>query len=311
MSDEPKATLPYEPPTTGVSRRQFRWLLVLILLQTVMMVQSTYAPGVSEWIRARWAQYQQDRKHAQSVAQKLAADRQMLAIVQPADSVVWEEDPARAASLLLAVGYQPVSASSTWKTSLSTSVPLIAYAAVPKILNPLASSPIGGDAVIFAHGRAAAGGAERLVVVRFDGKLVMNDNANGPAGDEDLNDVIGKMQSIYAASYGGPDADGEFVLDTPVTELSIHPGGDLAQMPMHWKASKSTSQPGTLKIDYIDQLRVFAGQPDPADTSHFTIHYELDGQPGDIDGWLAGNGIVRLKPREGIVRSSRWYPHAK
>ena len=34
------------------------------------------------------------------------------------------------------------------------------------------------------------------------------------------------------------------------------------------------------------QLRLFAGQADPADESHFTIDYEVDGDRGTIDGWL-------------------------
>jgi hypothetical protein len=34
-------------------------------------------------------------------------------------------------------------------------------------------------------------------------------------------------------------------------------------------------------------IRFFAGQPDPNDPSHFTLRYELSGQPGIIDG-LAG-----------------------
>jgi hypothetical protein len=33
-------------------------------------------------------------------------------------------------------------------------------------------------------------------------------------------------------------------------------------------------------------LRLFAGQPDPADESHFTIEYEVDADRGTIDGWL-------------------------
>ena len=33
-------------------------------------------------------------------------------------------------------------------------------------------------------------------------------------------------------------------------------------------------------------LRIFAGQPDPNDPSHFTIEYEADGKRGVIDGWL-------------------------
>jgi hypothetical protein len=51
-----------------------------------------------------------------------------------------------------------------------------------------------------------------------------------------------------------------------------------------------------------DTLRLFAGQADPADESHFTIRYELNGQPGLIDGWLMPDDTVKLEPREGPLR---------
>lgn len=35
------------------------------------------------------------------------------------------------------------------------------------------------------------------------------------------------------------------------------------------------------------QVRVYNGQPDPSDPSHFTIGYKVDGQRGTIDGRLA------------------------
>lgn len=46
-------------------------------------------------------------------------------------------------------------------------------------------------------------------------------------------------------------------------------------------------------------LRMFAGQPDPADASHFTIGYELNGQPGTVDGWVVNGGRVNLRVRDG------------
>jgi hypothetical protein len=50
--------------------------------------------------------------------------------------------------------------------------------------------------------------------------------------------------------------------------------------------------------DVTGDFRVFAGQPDPNDLSHFTIGYELAGTPGIIDGWLEDSGDVRLKERK-------------
>jgi hypothetical protein len=66
--------------------------------------------------------------------------------------------------------------------------------------------------------------------------------------------------------------------------------------------------PGALALHAIDRgrrlsdqplLRLYAGQIDSADASHFTIRYELGGQGGAIDGWLRGDDSVGLKVREG------------
>ncbi len=46
-------------------------------------------------------------------------------------------------------------------------------------------------------------------------------------------------------------------------------------------------------------LRLFAGQPDPDDPTHFTITWELPGEPdgrGILDGWVR-EGSVRLEKR--------------
>ncbi|HET6249791.1 MAG TPA: hypothetical protein VFE47_19025 [Tepidisphaeraceae bacterium] len=57
-----------------------------------------------------------------------------------------------------------------------------------------------------------------------------------------------------------------------------------------WKSSTDTSVEG---ID-PDSLHLFAGQPDPADQSHFTIGYEIEGQKGFIDGRLLDDGSVKM-----------------
>jgi len=48
------------------------------------------------------------------------------------------------------------------------------------------------------------------------------------------------------------------------------------------------------------QIRFFAGQPDPADASHFTIDYKSQDSSGHIDGWLQPDGkSVTLTVRDG------------
>lgn len=45
-----------------------------------------------------------------------------------------------------------------------------------------------------------------------------------------------------------------------------------------------------LHVPKGSRLRIFAGQPDPQDDSHFSFRYELGGEPGLIEGWLLHNG---------------------
>ena len=47
------------------------------------------------------------------------------------------------------------------------------------------------------------------------------------------------------------------------------------------------------------RLRLYAGQPDIADPSHFTIAYSVDGQPGVLDGRLTDVDTVFLSIRDG------------
>jgi hypothetical protein len=44
-------------------------------------------------------------------------------------------------------------------------------------------------------------------------------------------------------------------------------------------------------------FRVLPGQVDPADPSHFTIPYTVDGKPFVLDGWLKDNDSLVIEPR--------------
>ena len=66
----------------------------------------------------------------------------------------------------------------------------------------------------------------------------------------------------------------------------------------------------SILLSPFQRLRLYAGQPDPDDASHFTIGYDVDGELGVIEGWLtdktAGPGWhngtgewVELKVRDG------------
>ena len=51
-------------------------------------------------------------------------------------------------------------------------------------------------------------------------------------------------------------------------------------------------------------IQLFAGQPDPADESHFTMKYCLGSQTGIIDGWLLPSECVKLQIRNGPAINS-------
>jgi len=49
---------------------------------------------------------------------------------------------------------------------------------------------------------------------------------------------------------------------------------------------------------YLTLARIYAGQPDSADPSHFTIRYRMWGQEDVLDGYLKDDDTVTLKPRK-------------
>lgn len=49
-------------------------------------------------------------------------------------------------------------------------------------------------------------------------------------------------------------------------------------------------------------ITFMAGQPDPADASHFTIRYSIEDQSGTIEGWLMDGGLVKMRVRDGPAR---------
>src|SRR5439155_6113067 len=61
---------------------------------------------------------------------------------------------------------------------------------------------------------------------------------------------------------------------------------------------------GDIQLKLKDQWRIFTGRVDPADASHITIAYDIDGKPGVIDGRLNDGDRLMLQPRAGSL--VRW-----
>jgi hypothetical protein len=113
---------------------------------------------------------------------------------------------------------------------------------------------------LFVHGRTTAGGSERIVVVGFRGF-----GGNAPRKGEEM---------TFSLAY--------------------------YSIPLYAAAHDDTWRYGKLPIRFISgQSRLYAGQPDPKDASHFTIDYEISGVRGTVDGWLQPDDTVKMQIRDG------------
>jgi hypothetical protein len=141
----------------------------------------------------------------------------------------------------------------------------------------------------------------------------------GPSGEALL--IDNAWQSFYARLGGGYHTAGTVF----VGELRTKDGRpciisiDLSLMslgPQHWASmgaraiipGKSYRSPepittasrgdgSSILFRSGDKLRIYAAQRDPADPSHFTVDYDLNGMRHIIDGWMEDVGYVIMEQR--------------
>lgn len=135
---------------------------------------------------------------------------------------------------------------------------------VSGIRQPYPSTMVTGGDELFVHARRSGNGEERLVVVGFSPTAFMY-GARTPF----MTQVISKPDWLRSAET-------KFGLRTWSFEFVV-----------------PTDQP----------LKLYAGQPDSFDESHFTIAYETPTGSGTIDGWLSPDDTVTLTVRDGPAAS--------
>jgi hypothetical protein len=288
-------TLPYDHGGGTVSVRGFRLLVVLTLVNTALLASMVLGPQLFPFARQQFQSWKNARAEKQRIAARLAAEKLCRNHSVPADRVVYEEDPVEAAKLLKLTSpvYERTPADGNgvvpgWVAP--------AHAAFPACYSQYlggTSSSYGNYPLLFLHERTTAAGETFLVTVHLHSRSTFTRSAQRDRGPGEVFRFYQLKQRTIIASYS-PVGGGSS--QYPPLELNF----SLPDQPNRVVATLEEGQrlDASPAIDYGNVLRIYAGQPDPEDASHFTIAYALDGHPGTIDGWVRNNGM-ELRPREG------------
>jgi hypothetical protein len=309
------------------SARRYRLLLALTLLNTLMLAGLIVGPYVMPFAREKWQQWQVARAMERERQRIAAFEQQCMDHAAPADQVVYEEDPVAAAKLLA----RPGGAYDVVMRDMGATVPPgyqpPVFANVPDYVREfdrLASGYVSGgggggglfagsatDAVLlFMHERTTPGGQKLLVEVWLTPGIHVGSNETQTDAGSYRTYTATKSRQLTARAWTVPPAPAEPLMAHEWTTLLALPDMeqlDMAQAPID-KQRRAVARGGggarpnvstqPVPIHYGNRLRFFAGQIDPADPSHFTIGYQVDGQAGTIDGRVRDTGLV-LRPSGG------------
>jgi hypothetical protein len=130
--------------------------------------------------------------------------------------------------------------------------------------------------VLFLHARTSQAGHERLVVVTIDRLFYQR--------------VVWLLDAqAYEVGQGGP--------------RHIFSRGRASGIGLRSFYQKTGGDMGG-----INDIRFFAGQPDPNDASQFTIPYKMNSESGTIVGQLKDDDGIELKPDGPIAQHKIFWP---
>ena len=219
-------------------------------------------------------------REARQRTQSLLYARQAARHVESAGTVVFEPDPARAEALVRAGTHRPLAADAP------APVARIEPDSFRTFRDALATPSFEAmGALVFLHELTTPSGARRVVAVHFLPYML---------DGRDLGDAGLVARIFEPGGFLRPPShvgDAQARLLVPVDPPAAAAG--------HAAAGDGVSATWT-DLPYKPlPLRWFAGQPDAADPSHFTLDYELDGVHGTVDGYLTDDGgSVRMQARD-------------
>jgi hypothetical protein len=311
VEQESRASRPldYDRTKGGVSRRQFRFLLFLTLINTILLTGYIVGPSASGLIKGGWNEFQARRALRKQEQKREAFLNQLRTYTAPADQVVYEENPLLAAKLLN--GSAAFTTIPTDPDSIMHLTPQpwqppvhIKDAGVLPQLRQTVQNPLRGP-TLFLHARRTPAGEERIVWVLIHAEqqlLYTSTNESRRELQAHTNRTIaafvlepGRMEVFTGGTWVIPKTPS---LKTTVT----------------WTRGANWEN-GSVAINPAGLFRFYAAQPNARDPSHFTIDYALDGQRNTIDGYLKNDDSVQLIPRAGRIVSQSsegqiWDPFA-
>jgi hypothetical protein len=254
-----RAPTTYAPAESPISRRSFRILMALTLLNTVLLGGYVLGPAFHTFGKQQWAAYQQrkaDRKAAEALAAKRAAamavERAALTYVAPpATTLVYDDDPARRGSATGAAT-QPTGVA-PWPAVVPQPA---AYLSLPAVVPQWGQLVNPAHSVLFMGERRASASSEpRLVIV-----------------------VCEPFRGFIALTLRPTSSQSDLAVTAYTSQ--------------NWRPAKGP--PGDPRP--APSLRLFAGHPDPKDASRLLISYELAGTRGVLTGHLQADDTVQLTP---------------
>lgn len=264
-----------QPLVDRIGRRRF--IVYSIIFAALLSAALAYEPVVRR--AQRW----------RAERAFFARQRQCMAYAPPADRVVYEEDPRRAAALQ---AQDPAYVSVTvfdLPTSLPTKPngqPPVQYAerlwaeynAGLWYPGPSSAGPSSPRTVAFLHERTTPSGKRCLVAVELSAQV---------------HRVAPGRWGIFRVLASSSFEEGSALESSPLPATeTLHIDVDAAYPPEPLRQPSDAFVPPA-------PLRLYAGQADPIDPSRFTIPYEMNGERGVITGVLEDTGTVQLTPDDG------------
>ena len=293
----PPAALEYDRSGNHVTRGQFRVLLILMFVNTVVIVGYVAVPGGTQWARQQWKDFEtrraveaREQQKRDAAAKRIEAFRKVLpalaAMKLPADPPVYTEDGVEEASLLASnPAYQTVRFErqgmelNLWQPAVARTAPV----EVLEMQKVLGNARGGDGATAFMHARQNPAGAQRLVWCTIEAEQQASSDSSG-----DYFVMTRRTLRVRLIDPGSADETPQ-TLATVETEFDQRGDAERAHV----------KRDGTSKTPQV--FRLLSGVPDAADATRCTVPYVLNGATGAFAIRVMPNDRLLVEPGEGRI----------